>query len=98
MLLRLVALILVLFTASAAHAQSSSESFSIVVTRADGPQECRPACAGATVVAATGAGIEWLGHASRGAIKEWTGWGAVAFGVAQVVGLGLLVNRPVRSH
>ena len=208
MLLRLVALILVLFTASAAHAQSFSESFSIVVTRADGSQECRPACAGSTVVAvpelsilrsltkhiggrhlhaalnptlqrvttwgaakllraphdgdriflpsvtlrveqrcsgiaamkwllllgvglvivgsrrfsmaskimliaaapliaiecniarvaATGAGIEWLGHASRGAIKEWTGWGAVAFGVAQVVGLGLLVNRPVRSH
>jgi exosortase/archaeosortase family protein len=44
-------------------------------------------------VASVGAGIELFGHASREAIKEWTGWGAMAFGVVQVVGLGWLMNR-----
>jgi exosortase/archaeosortase family protein len=44
-------------------------------------------------VAAVGAGLEWLGHASRGAIKEWTGWGAIGLGMAQVVGLGWVMKR-----
>jgi exosortase/archaeosortase family protein len=48
-------------------------------------------------VASVGAGIELFGHASREAIKEWTGWGATVFGVAQVVGLGLAWPRPERS-
>jgi exosortase/archaeosortase family protein len=46
-------------------------------------------------VASVGAGIELFGHASRGAIKEWTAWGATALGVAQVVGLGLVMKRRV---
>jgi exosortase/archaeosortase family protein len=44
-------------------------------------------------VAGVGAGIEWFGLASRGAIKEWLGWGAMVFGVVQVIGLGWLVGR-----
>jgi hypothetical protein len=48
-------------------------------------------------VVSIGTGIEWFGLASREAIKEWTGWGATVFGVAQVVGLGLAWPRPERS-
>jgi exosortase/archaeosortase family protein len=36
-----------------------------------------------------GIALEWYGVAGRVAIKEWAGWGALAFGMAQVVGLGL---------
>ena len=45
-------------------------------------------------VVSIGTGIEWFGLASREAIKEWTGWGATVFGVAQVVALGLAWPRP----
>ena len=48
-------------------------------------------------VASVGAGIEWFGVASRGAIKNWTGWGALAFGVGQVIGLERLMNRWART-
>jgi len=44
-------------------------------------------------IASIGAGIETLGYAARGTLKEWTGWGAMGLGVVQVVGLGWLVNR-----
>jgi exosortase/archaeosortase family protein len=44
-------------------------------------------------VTGVGAGIEWFGVASRGAIKEWTSWGAMVFGVAQVIGLGWVAAR-----
>jgi exosortase/archaeosortase family protein len=44
-------------------------------------------------VAGVGVGIEFFGHASRGAIKDWTASAATVFGVVQVVGLGWLINR-----
>jgi exosortase/archaeosortase family protein len=44
-------------------------------------------------VASVGAGIEIFGHASRTAIKEWTGWAATGLGVVQVAGLGLGTPR-----
>ena len=44
-------------------------------------------------IASIGAGIETLGYAGRETLKEWTGWGAMGLGVAQIVGLGWLINR-----
>jgi len=40
-------------------------------------------------VAATGVSLEFVGHP----YKDWMGWGAMALGVVQVVGLGRLMNR-----
>src|SRR5438128_425485 len=41
--------------------------------------------------------LEWLGIASRGTIKEWLGWGAMVFGVVQVVGIGWAAARTGRG-